>query len=241
MQVRAVAHAGRRTGLAMLLAMVALAPVGVSAQQRSPVALHRDWSPRTATVDIAHHQQRHEIGNPEASSTGAHYGLLAAGVLAASIGNQIIASPTGWPRTWRGYGNRLGDQVAFAVIEESVRALVGTTVDWVPDTVPCVRPAHPGGDSATHRGPGLVRRVGCALRQTALMRTPAGAARPNLPFATGVVLASVASVAWRPEGKNPVKARALVATRIGVVFGASAGTQLVTTWWQERAANRTDR
>jgi len=222
----------------LLFAMSVFAPMRVRAQQRAPAALHRDWSPRQqASIDRAD-VRGDEVERTETSSTGAHYGLLAAGVVAAATGNQVIASPTGWAQTWRGYGYRLGDQIAFAVVEESVRALVGTTVDWVPDTVPCGPSAQRDTGMVTRDGPGFVRRVGCAVRQTALMRTPAGAGRPNLPFAAGVVLASVASVAWRPEGKDPVKARALVATRIGVVFGASAGTQLVTTWWQDRSTRR---
>jgi hypothetical protein len=173
----------------------------------------------------------------DAESHGAHVALVAAGALAAATGNQIIASPKGWPRTWRGYASRVGDQVAFAVVEEGVRLAVDATVDWEPDTLPCV----PSRDAASRLEPGLLRRAGCAVRQTAVMRTPAGAARPNLPVATGVVLASVASVSWRPEGKDPVKARALVATRIAVVFGASAATKMVTTWWRDRTVNRETR
>jgi hypothetical protein len=126
----------------------------------------------------------------------------------------------------------VGDQLAFAIVEESVRAAVTATVDWVPDTVPC------RGSTTDPTRVGLVRRTTCAVRQTFLMRTPDGRARPNMPFATGVVLASAASASWRPERKSAVTARALVATRIGVVFGASAGNKLVTTWWRDRARSR---
>ena len=95
-----------------------------------------------------------------------HYGLIAAGALAAATGNQIIGSPKGWDRSWDGYAKRLGDQVAFAVIEEGVRTAVDAIVDWHPDTVPCRRNA--AGQV------GVLRRTGCAIRQTALMRTTAG-------------------------------------------------------------------
>lgn len=182
------------------------------------------WCAQSLHAQVA---QPAALRGPETAHNNAmHYGLIAAGALAAATGNQIISSPKGWDRSWDGYAKRLGDQVAFAVIEEGVRTAVDAAVDWHPDTVPCRRNA--AGQV------GVLRRTGCAIRQTALMRTPQEAARPNLPFLTGVVVASAASVAWRPERKDPVKARALVATRIAVVFSASAATTLVTTWWRDR-------
>jgi hypothetical protein len=177
-------------------------------------------------------------GVPDSTATGKHRGgglLIVGAALGAAVGNQVLGSPKGWPRTAGGFASRVGDQLAFAIVEESLRAAVTASVDWVPDTVPCRR-------SATHpTRVGLVRRTTCAVRQTALMRTPDGRARPNLPFATGVVVASVASVSWRPERKSAVTARALVATRIGIVFGASAGKNLLATWWRDRQRSRESR
>lgn len=178
---------------------------------------------------------RAPLGLADSTATGKHRGgglLIVGAAVGAAVGNQVLGSPKGWPRTAGGFASRVGDQLAFAIVEESVRAAVTASVDWVPDTLPCRRAtSHP-------TRVGLVRRTTCAVRQTAQMRTPDGRARPNLPFATGVVLASAASASWRPERKSAVTARALVATRIAIVFGASAGTKLVVTWWRDRATSR---
>lgn len=161
------------------------------------------------------------------------YGMIGLGVLAASVGNQVIASPAGWPRTVGGYGSRLGDQVGFAAVEESVRAGLQASLKWKADDVPCAWQR-----SATPASAGLRARIACAARQTATLRTSDGAPRPNLPFLAGVVTGAAASATWRPERSDPVKARAMVATRIGIVLGSSVAKRVGTTWWDDRRGAR---
>lgn len=204
--------------LASLLAFLG-APLYSAAAQDAPLEPHRD---STVAPD---------------SSVGPtlidRYGMIGLGVLAASVGNQVIASPAGWPRTVGGYGSRLGDQVGFAVVEESVRAGLQASLGWKTDHVPCAWQR-----SDTPATAGLRARIACAARQTATLRTTTGAARPNLPFLAGVVTGAAASATWRPERSDPVKARAMVATRIGIVLGSSVAKRVVTTWWDDRRVTR---
>lgn len=152
------------------------------------------------------------------------YLTLGAGIVGASVTGQLLGSPEAWPRTWGGYSRRVGDQIGFAVAERSVEALVSRAVPWTPDSAPCTTLARPS----------INRALGCGVTRTFTLRTAQGERRPNLPFITGVVVATATSLAWRPEADNAVKARSLVGQRIGIVFGATVLRSAYTEWRARR-------
>ncbi len=157
--------------------------------------------------------------------------LMGIAAVSAATMTQAFGSPSGWPRTWSGYGKRLGDQAAFATIEEGTRLTLGATVNWVPDTVPCSGRVSSTG---TIRLRAVLPRLGCAVRETVLLRTPEGRARPNFPFAVGAIGAAAASTLWRPDADTPAHALSLAATRVAVVFGATVVSHLISDWRQDR-------
>lgn len=154
--------------------------------------------------------------------------LMGIAAISAATTTQALGSPKAWPRTWSGYGKRLGDQAAFATIEEGTRLSLLATVNWVPDTLPC------GGRASAMRLRSFVPRLGCAVRETVLLRTPEGRARPNFPFVVGAVTAAAASTLWRPEADTPAHAASLAATRVAVVLGATVVSHLISDWRQDR-------
>lgn len=157
--------------------------------------------------------------------------IMALGAVSAATFNQGLGSPKGWSQTWGGYGRRLGDQVGFAIVEEGVRLSLDATVAWVPDTLPCRGRIAAG--RAVRLG-ALVPRLGCAVRETVLLRNQLGEARPNFPLGVGVFAASAASTIWRPDASTSSKALTLAATRVAVVFGATVLSHLVTDWRNDR-------
>lgn len=158
--------------------------------------------------------------------------VMAIAAVGAATMTQALGSPTAWPRTWTGFGRRVGDQAGFAVIEEGTRLALGATVTWVPDTLPC---GGRGTSSRAVRLGALLPRLGCAVRETVLLRTPEGRARPNFPFGVGVIAASAASTLWRPEADTPAHALSLAATRTAIVLGATVISHLISDWRQDRA------
>lgn len=148
--------------------------------------------------------------------------LSTAGVL------QAFGTPVGWPRTWSGYARRAGDQVGFLTIEETVRRSLGTTVNWVPDTAPC------GGRASPHKWRNFGPRLGCAVRETMLLRTPEGRPRPNFPFVAGAVSASAISTTWRPDARTPSTKLSVAGTRTAFVLGGMVVSRLITDWRSDR-------
>jgi hypothetical protein len=154
-------------------------------------------------------------------------GMAVAAVTVAGM-TQALGVPVGWPRTWGGYARRVGDQAGFIAIEETVRLSLGATVNWVPDTQPCAGRASPAKWRA------LVPRFGCAVRETILLRTPKGAARPNFPLVLGAVSASAASTRWRPDTRTPSTALSVAATRTAFVLGGTIISHLISDWRRDR-------
>lgn len=155
--------------------------------------------------------------------------LPAMGIAAVSAATmtQALGVPTGWPRTWGGFGRRFGDQAGFAVIEEGVRLSLGATVNWVPDARPC-------GGRATVQLRAVLPRLGCAVRETVLLRTPEGRPRPNFPLGVGAVSAAAASTIWRPDADTRAHAISLAATRVAIVLGATVVSHLISDWRRDR-------
>jgi hypothetical protein len=75
----------------------------------------------------------------------------------------------------------------------------------------------------------------CAVARTFTAVDGRGVRRPPVPFVASVVAATAASVLWRPERRDAAKARAFVATRLGVVFAGYAGERLLVEWRRDRA------
>lgn len=202
-------------------ALVAATPVAsVSAQTDTVAAMTPQPAPSMSP----------RMANMEASFVRRLPVMAIAAVSAATM-TQALGSPTSWPRTWGGFGRRVGDQAGFAVIEEGTRLALGATVSWVPDTLPC------GGRGTSRRAVRLravLPRLGCAVRETVLLRTPEGRPRPNFPLGVGVIGAAAASTLWRPEADTPAHALSLAATRTAIVFGATVISHLISDWKQDR-------
>lgn len=151
--------------------------------------------------------------------------VLALGMVSAATWTQVIGMPEDWPRTWRGYGNRLGDQVGFAAVEESVHAGLQAVIPWRSFEPECTGAR--AGHAWRARSMAAVR---CGLRSTFVAQTRAGEARPNVPLLGAVVAASAASLAWRPERKSAHKGQLFVLTRIGIVTGATVMSRSYRAW-----------
>jgi hypothetical protein len=149
---------------------------------------------------------------------------MAIGAVAAAAITQALGAPKQWHRTWDGYARRLGDQAGFIAIEETVRLSLGATVNWVPDTQPCA------GRAGKAKWRALMPRIGCAVRETAFLRTPEGRGRPNFPLFVGVVSASSASTIWRPDADTPAHAMSLAITRTAVAMTATVVSHLIADW-----------
>ena len=157
--------------------------------------------------------------------------VMALAAVSSATMTQAFGAPSGWPRTWGGFGRRLGDQAGFTVIEEGTRLALVATVNWVPDTLPC---------SGRMTASGAIRlravlpRLGCAVRETVLLRTPEGRPRPNFPLAMGAIGAAAASTMWRPDADTPSQAVSLAVTRSAIVVGATVMSHLFSDWRQDR-------
>ncbi|QJR36602.1 hypothetical protein [Gemmatimonas groenlandica] len=137
--------------------------------------------------------------------------------------SQTLGTPKAWPRTWGGYGSRLGDQLGFLAVKTTVRHVVDRAVPWVDDHSACItRPVSLARETLT--------RAGCAIVRTGTLRTDGGDMRPNLPFLTGAVVGTVTSLSWRPERQSAVSSRSFVLQRIAITYGATAFVRLVTDW-----------
>jgi hypothetical protein len=141
--------------------------------------------------------------------------MLAGGAMMAAVGGQIIQSPTAWPRTAGGFARRLGDQAGFVIVEESLRAATLRLTGWEADGRPCAVD--------------WVRLAPCAAVRVFGAHTADGRRRVNLPLVVGIVGGTLASLAWRPEGRaSGVKARNFVATRLAISVGVPVLLRMVT-------------
>jgi len=157
--------------------------------------------------------------------------VMAIAAVSSATMTQALGAPAGWSRTWGGFGRRLGDQAGFTVIEEGTRLALVATVNWVPDTLPC-RGRIAGRGAVRLRA--VLPRLGCAVRETVLLRTPEGRPRPNFPLAVGAISAAAASTLWRPDADTPSHAVSLAATRTAIVIGATVISHLIGDWRQDR-------
>ena len=141
--------------------------------------------------------------------------MLAGGAVMAAVGGQVIQSPTAWPRTAGGFARRLGDQAGFVIVEESVRVATLRLTGWEADGRPCAI--------------NWLRLAPCAAVRVFGAHTADGRPRVNLPLVVGIVGGTVASLAWRPEGRSSgAKARNFVATRLAISVGVPVMLRMVT-------------
>lgn len=150
--------------------------------------------------------------------------LLIAMPFAGALGAHVLGSPEGWARTWHGYGNRLGDQVGFLLIEESVRRVLANVLPPAAPRTSCWTPER----GALHN---LAAGSGCALWSTVAVRPAAGDGwRVNAPVTVSLLAATGASLAWRPERSDAASARTFLLTRTAIVFGGMAAGRLFDDW-----------
>ena len=195
------------TGRLAPLAVVALAAVPPVAPNALGAQAPGDGA-RRADAIVAH---------APASDFVARVALLSAAGTAAATGAQLVGSPTAWPRTAGGFGRRLADQAGFIVVEESLRDGLRALTGWRGDERPCA--------------PDVTRLVPCAAARVFTAHDRAGVPRPNLPLVAGIVGATAASLAWRPEGRTGGRtALTFVATRLAISFGATVATRAVREW-----------
>jgi hypothetical protein len=144
------------------------------------------------------------------------YRATAFGVVSSATWTQALGVPEGWDRTWQGFGNRLSDQVGFALSEELWRVGLERATGWESAYGPCDA-AHGARPWRTRAG----AATRCALRSTFAATNSAGATRPNVPLLGAIVAASALSLTWRPERKSASKGQLFMVTRVGIVTGAT--------------------
>lgn len=151
--------------------------------------------------------------------------MLAVGAVSAATWTQVIGMPEQWPRTWRGYGSRLGDQVGFIASEELLRYSLEKAVPW--HSAACAN-----GTGAAHGGTWmrLRRAASCAISSTFVAHNRAGERRPNLPVLGSIIGATAVSLAWRPERADAHKGQLFLLTRAGIVTGATVMNRGVKAW-----------
>lgn len=171
----------------------------------------------------------HGVTSPVHTVTGpatlvARTPFLALAAVSAATSLHIIGAPKAWDRRWDGFGRRVADQAGFIVIEETTRLSLERLVRWGPDDLPCA------GRTSPDRWRSLAPRLGCAVRETFVLRTPAGRPRPNVPLLAGAGTAAAASTLWRPDAATASQAVSLAITRTAVTLGATVVAHLVADW-----------
>jgi hypothetical protein len=163
-------------------------------------------------------------GTALAPSAAARVTGMAIGALTVAGVTQTFGTPEGWSRTWGGYARRVGDQAGFLAIEESVRLSLGRTMHWQPDLQPC------GARERAAKWAHLLPRLGCAAKETMLLRTPERRARPNFPVLVGVAAAATASTTWRPDTRRASDAISFAASRTAFALGGMVISRLISDW-----------
>lgn len=151
--------------------------------------------------------------------------LLGTGAVSAATWTQVIGMPDGWARTWRGYGNRLGDQVGFTATEEVLRVGLQRATGWRSDVRPC-----PGARPGRAAWPRLGAALSCGTAGAFVAHNGAGERRANVPLLGAIAAATAVSLAWRPERKDAHKGQIFLLTRVGISLGASVITRSVGAW-----------
>jgi len=139
-------------------------------------------------------------------------------ILAGATGAQVILTPKGWPRTASGFGKRVADQTGFYLVQSGTKSLVSRALGYHDDATPCT-------------GELL---VSCAVSRTLTARDRHDARRLNLPFLASTLVATAASVSWRPERESRSESLSFAATRVGVVFAGFVAERVFLEWRRRR-------
>lgn len=162
--------------------------------------------PAHAPPDSAHH------------GTASAVAMTGALILAGASGAQLILTPKRWPRTAGGFGKRVADQTGFYLVQTGTKALVGRALGQRDDSTPCT---------------GEVL-LACAFVRTFSARDRHAARRLNLPFVASTLVATAASVSWRPERETRGEALSFAATRVGVVVAGFVAERAFVEWQRRR-------
>ena len=160
-----------------------------------------------------------------AASHAPNYGVKAVSIVGSAAWTQLLGVPEKWPRTWRGYGYRVGDQVGFNVAEESLRFGLEAVIPWRPLAGPCR-----GAEAGRGWRARSVAATRCGLERTFVAQNTDGAQRPNAPLLGAIIAASAVSLAWRPERTDAHKGQLFVLTRVGIVTGATVLSRGLGAW-----------
>ena len=116
-------------------------------------------------------------------------------IYAASLGtaaySQVIESPDGWPRTWEGYGRRVGSHLGSSAIENTVHESMAAAEGTDPRYFAC---------ACT----GIFPRTGHALKMTFLTYNRSGHETLDLPMLTGAYGSSMIKTMWYPDHYSPL-------------------------------------
>jgi hypothetical protein len=110
--------------------------------------------------------------------------------VAVAAGQQVISTPDGWPRTFSGYGKRVGSEVVLLVVETGVREGGDALLGLDPRYYNC-------------RCSGIWNRTGHALKMTFLAYDASGRLRPDLPRLVGDYSGSMLVTTWYPSHYSP--------------------------------------
>jgi hypothetical protein len=217
-------------GLAFLCVGPAVVPAVLTAQPvmpraavtSRPSAAH-EARPTAHRASLAPHAPA-APERPPLLPTAEEWPLLILMPFTGALGAHVLGSPQGWDRTWDGYGNRLGDQVGFLVIEEGVRRVLTRAL---PPTAPRASCWQTERRAVTN----LTVGSGCALWSTVAVRPASGNGwRFNAPVTVSLLAATGTSLAWRPERADAATARSFLLTRTAIVFGGMAAARLFDDW-----------
>ncbi|MES3034902.1 MAG: hypothetical protein V4813_12965 [Gemmatimonadota bacterium] len=145
---------------------------------------------------------------------GTAIAMTGALIVAGAAGAQLLHTPKAWPRTFEGFGKRVADQTGFYIAQAGTSHLVSRATGYRTDDTPCT-------------GQSLLP---CAVARTFTARDRRNVRRANLPFLASTLVATAASVTWRPERETRSQALSFVATRVGVVFAGFIAERAFLEW-----------
>ena len=135
-------------------------------------------------------------------------------ILAGAGGSQILRSPEEWPLNVAGYRSRVADLTGFTVVQASTQRLIELGYGWRSYSAVCVRE----------------RIVSCAFERTFTGFDRNGIRHRNAPLIVGVLVASTASLLWRPERYDPAEALGFVGSRVVATSAGAWAGRVVHDW-----------
>lgn len=210
-------------GTTLVPALLAAQPVMVRPAVTSRPSTAHDALPTVNRASLAYRAPS-APERPPLLPTAEEWPLLILMPFTGALGAHVLGSPEGWDRTWEGYGNRLGDQVGFLVIEEGVRRVLAYALPPTAPRASCWQ-------SERSALGNLTAGSGCALWSTVAVRPASGNGwRFNAPVTVSLLAATGTSLAWRPERADAATARSFLLTRTVIVFGGMAAARLFDDW-----------